>query len=49
MKSDWREKKKIYEAPVTPVTIWNDGRRKNKGLEEGRQREGERWIESLRE
>lgn len=40
--SDGRGKKRIYDAPVTPVTIWNDGRRENKGLEEGRQKEGER-------
>lgn len=40
-----QEKKRIYEAPMTPVNIWNDGTRENKGLEEGRQKERERCTE----
>lgn len=43
-----RRKKRIYEAPMTPVNIWNDGRREDKGLEEGRQKERERWREMKR-
>lgn len=35
-----RRKKRIYEAPMTPVNIWNDRRRENKGLAEGIQKEG---------
>ncbi len=35
--------KRIYEAPLTPVNIWNDGRGEKKGLEEGGKKEGERW------
>ncbi len=39
--------KRIYEAPLTPVNIWNDGRGENKGLEEGGKKEGERWRASI--